>query len=329
LVVLTKEIDHIDAIIIRELLIDGRRNFTEIAEEYKLSKSLIQKRYRELKNAGIIVGATVQLDYPSFGYNVVGNILFKVDPQQADQIVESVKEIPNIHAAWRTAKTSEVNAVVTMENLAKLEDIKESIRKIPSVLELRTYIWTGVRNIRDNLAITPLHMPNKMNTTNGHVTNKSRTTESKTDQTDKRIIEKLAVNGRISFRKLAKELSISTDTVARRYKKLKRNGTIKVLIQLNTAKIGYHGYATFYIAFVSQSCLISMVENLCKIPDIVLIIRTSGSFDLLVEAMIKDLNQLLSVQDNIANMPGVARSEMHLCRSNAVFPTPREYISTF
>ena len=126
-----------------------------------------------------------------------------------------------------------------------------------------------------------------------------------------------------------KELAISTDTVARRYEKLKRNGTIKVLIQLNTAKIGYHGYATFYIAFVSQSSLISMVENLCKIPDVVLIVQTSGSFDLLVEAMIKDLDQLLSVQDNITSMPGVTKCEMHLSRPTPVFPTPREYISTF
>jgi DNA-binding Lrp family transcriptional regulator len=200
MVVSTKKIDHIDAIIIKELLKDGRRNFTEIAKECKLSKSIIQKRYRILKNSGIIVGATVQLDYSSFGYNAVGNILFKVEPQQADQIVEYVQKMPNIHAAWRTARTSEINAVVTMESLAKLADIKECIRKIPSVLELRTYIWTGIRNIRENLSIAPLQMPNKMNTTNGYVTNKSRITGSKTDQTDKRIIEKLAVNGRISFR---------------------------------------------------------------------------------------------------------------------------------
>ncbi len=290
---------------------------------------MIQKRYKELQNAGIIVGATVQLDYPSFGYNAVGNILFKVEPQQADQVVEDLKKMPNIHDAWRTARTSEINAVVTMESLEKLENIKESIRKLPSVLGLRTYIWTGIRNIRENLAITPLQTPYKMKTTNVHVTNKFRRTESKTDQTDKHIIEKLAVNGRISFRKLAKELAISTDTVARRYKKLKRNGTIKVVIQLDTIKIGYHGYATFYIAFVSQNSLISMVENLCKIPDIVLIIQTSGSYDLLIEAMIKDLDQLLSIQDNIASMPGVARNEMHLSRPTPVFPTPREYISTF
>ncbi len=325
----TKEIDHIDAIIIKELLKDGRRNFTEIAEECNLSKSMIQKRYRELKSAGIIVGATVQLDYPSFGFNVVGNILFKVEPQQADQIVEYVNKMPNIHAAWRTARTNEINAVAVMEDLEKLDKIKESIRKIPPASELRTYIWTGIRNIRENLAITPLQMPNKMDITNEHVTNKSKSTESKIDETDKRIIEKLAVNGRISFRKLAKELAISTDTVARRYEKLKRNGIIKVLVQVDTSKIGYNGYATFYIAFLPQSSLISMVENLCKIPDVVLIVQTSGSFDLLVEAMIKDLDQLLSVQDSITNMPGVARSEMHLSRTNAVFPTPREYISTF
>lgn len=259
----------------------------------------------------------------------MGNIVFKVEPQRADQTVEYVNKMPNIHAAWRTARTSEINAVATMEDLEKLEDVKERIRMIPSVLDLRTYIWTGIRNIRENLAIIPPQkMARKTNETNEHATYSSRRTESKIDETDKRIIEKLAVNGRISFRRLAKELQISTDTVARRYGELKRNGKIKVSIQLDPIKIGYHGLATFYIAFVSQNSLISIVETLSKIPDIVLIVQTSGSYDLLIEAMIKDIDQLLSVQDEITSIPGTTRTEMHLGRPAPVFPLPREYIST-
>jgi DNA-binding Lrp family transcriptional regulator len=328
--VLTAEkIDYIDTKIIKELLTDGRQDFTEIARKCDLSESIVRKRFRELKNAGIIVGATVQLDYPSFGYNVVGNILFKTEPQQADQIVEYVRKIPNIHAAWRTARTSEINVVTIMEDIKKLNDVKERIGKIPSTSEMRTYVWTGIRNIRENLSITPLQISNTVNKSNEGLIKKSSRAESKIDSTDKRLVEKLAVNGRLSFRKLAKELAVSTDTVARRYEKLKRNGTIKVLIQLNPAKMGYIGYATFFIALVSQTSMISIVENLCKIPDIVLIIQTSGSYDLLVEAMIKDLDHLLELQDNIANIPDVARNEMHLSRPCAVFPTPREYISTF
>jgi Lrp/AsnC family transcriptional regulator for asnA, asnC and gidA len=312
------------------LLKDGRRNFSKIAEECEISDGMVWKRYRELEKAGVIVGATVQLDYSSLGYNAVGNIIFKVEPRKAEQTVEYVKKMPNIHAAWRTARTSEINVVATMEDVARLDAIKERIRKIPSVSELRTYIWTGIKNIRENLAIIPPQkMARKTNYTNEHATYSFRRTESKIDEKDKRIIEKLAVNGRVSFNRIAKELQISTDTVARRYRELTKNNKIKVSIQLDTTKIGYHGLATFYMALASQSSMISIVKTLSSIPDVVLIVQTSGSYDLLIEVMIRDIEQLLSVQDEITSIPGATRTEMHLGRPAPVFPLAREYISTF
>ncbi|PVX26629.1 MAG: hypothetical protein CW691_00860 [Candidatus Bathyarchaeum sp.] len=42
------------------------------------------------------------------------------------------------------------------------------------------------------------------------------------DRLDFELIGKLIKNSRASFRKIAKELNVSTDTVMRRYKKLKK-----------------------------------------------------------------------------------------------------------
>ncbi|MCW4003847.1 MAG: Lrp/AsnC family transcriptional regulator [Candidatus Bathyarchaeota archaeon] len=320
-----------DVKIIKELLKDGRKNFSEIAEALEISDSMIWKRFKELEDAGIIVGSSIQLYYPSIGYNIVGNITFKIEPHLADRTVKYVQKMPNIHSAWLTVGKSQVNAVATMEQIEGLENLKERIRKIPSVSDIRTYIWIGIRNIRENLAIVPTKkMPSKDNVEkNGYVTLYKSEGTKQVDQTDRCIIEKLSADGRVSFRKLAKEIGVSTDTIARRYRKLKEKGIVKVSIQLDTAKLGYHGLATFYLAFGSQSDVISVVEKICTIPDIVLIVQTSGNFDLLVEAMIKDVDQLLSIQDQLTDMPGVTKTEMHIIRPIPIFPVFREYISTF
>ena len=53
------------------------------------------------------------------------------------------------------------------------------------------------------------------------------------------IVEKLTKNGRLPFSKIAQEIGASTDTVARRYEKLRKNNFIKVSIQINPLELGY------------------------------------------------------------------------------------------
>lgn len=60
-------LEEIDIKILKELLKDGRKSFTTIAEEYHTSKDIIWKHYQNMASAGIIVGATTQFNYPKFG----------------------------------------------------------------------------------------------------------------------------------------------------------------------------------------------------------------------------------------------------------------------
>ncbi len=70
-----------------------------------------------------------------------------------------------------------------------------------------------------------------------------RNRKTKIDRIDTEIIEKLAVNGRTTFKEIATELKVSTDTISKRYAKLKQNGDLKVVIQIDPTKIGYSAFA--------------------------------------------------------------------------------------
>jgi DNA-binding Lrp family transcriptional regulator len=48
-----KNIGEIDIKILKELLKDGRKSFTDIAQEYHLSKDIIWKHYNDMKKTGI------------------------------------------------------------------------------------------------------------------------------------------------------------------------------------------------------------------------------------------------------------------------------------
>ena len=64
------------------------------------------------------------------------------------------------------------------------------------------------------------------------------------DEIDLFIIKRMTEDARVSFRKIAKEIGVSPDTIISRYKKLQENGVIRgSTVILDPKKIGYKGMA--------------------------------------------------------------------------------------
>ena len=78
------------------------------------------------------------------------------------------------------------------------------------------------------------------------------------------------------FANIAKELDIGTNTVIKKYNRLKGNRVIKVSIQIDPKKLGYCGAATFNLAFHGDSTISSIVDKLTEIPDIFLLIELAA-----------------------------------------------------
>jgi len=137
----------------------------------------------------------------------------------------------------------------------------------------------------------------------------------KMDETDLFIIKKLTEDARISFRKIARELGVSPDTIINRCKTLQEKGVIRgSTVVINPRKIGYHGMAAFMIdaspthilateATPPESSLI--LEKLIQMRDIILATKTVGDHDLLAIGVARDFEHLITIGTNIAKIPGV------------------------
>jgi len=325
-----EKIDEIDAKILKDLLIDGRKEFTEIAKEAQLSKDVIWQHYNKMKKEGIIVGATIQLNYEALGYNVSASFIIDVPANQQQQAIEQLRKIPGIYDAYRWGSHSRLWAVSDLMKADQIEHVKQLIKKLPSVLRLEVEIWTGVRRLPENLSVltnekTRSGIEKKETNTEKRV----QETALKIDETDRQIIEKLAVNGRTPFSNIGRELGISTSTVIRRYNSLKRNGIIRTRIQINPAKIGYPIEASFRLTIDSQRDLNSIAEKIAKVPDIVGILKTTGAHDLTIFAEIRNLEHLVALETEIANIQGVREMEAAVLNQFPILPYPREHTSSF
>ncbi|MGD0405213.1 MAG: Lrp/AsnC family transcriptional regulator [Candidatus Bathyarchaeia archaeon] len=324
------KISELDSRILKDLLRDGRTGYDEIAANCRVTKNKIWKRCKAMEERGVISGATIQMNFGHFGFDALATLLISVDAQQIDQTMEFIEKITEVRAYRQYNSVYNVRAVATLRDLNELDHIKQIIKRRLPTIGLKTYIWTGVRNIPENLNLTgtlkdsresyPRNLNKLCQRQNEHVS---------IDELDKQIVEKLTLNGRSSFTQIAKEIGVSTDTVVKRYHRLREEGAIKVSIQINPNKIGYNSIFDFNIAFMNLNGFSnSVVEELAKIPDIIIITKTSGDFDLQVTAMIRDIAQSFAIQDEIARICGITKIEVSTRKIPERWPTPQQYIST-
>jgi Lrp/AsnC family leucine-responsive transcriptional regulator len=329
-VIASQKIDEIDAKILRDLLVNGRKEFTEIANEAGVSKDIIWQHYRKMKKEGLITGATVQLYYRALGYNFSASFFVSAALEKQDDVAAGLEQIPGIYGAYRCGCNSELWAIGTLKNTAELEYAKQSIKKLNGVLGLRTEIWTGNRNNPENLSILHTKEQSKEHAETKQLIGSGISKKSGlVDSIDEQIIEKLATNGRVSFNKMAKELKISTDTVARRYNKLRKGGVIRTVIQINPTKLGYVADAIISIVVAPPGNLAEIIEKLTKIPDVIGIWKIAGAFDLEIFAKLRTLEQLISIQEEVSGLPGIMKMETVLLTKFPIMPYPKEHMSNF
>ncbi|MFZ7138452.1 MAG: Lrp/AsnC family transcriptional regulator [archaeon] len=322
-------INEIDAKILRDLLKDSRKSFKKIAKEAGVSQDIIWQHYKKMKSQGIICGSTIQLDYRSLGYNAVGRIIINVEPNQQYKVSKNIEKIRNVGSVFGVKNEPEFVAVVELKTVEEIEEITYLIKQVPFVTGLKKEIWLGIRSTPDNLSQL-LNTAEKRSVSERRIDqHENKKQKIKIDKIDKQIIEKLRKNSRLSFRKIAQEIGVSTDTVSRRYKKMYKNAIIKPLIQIDPTKIGYVATVFLSVSFISKQKIANIVEIISQIPDIVLILKTSGHFDLCLMALVKNIKQMFSIQDELYKIPGITEMTTKIVKTDPMLPFCCEHISNF
>ncbi|MCL4429596.1 MAG: Lrp/AsnC family transcriptional regulator, partial [Chloroflexi bacterium] len=281
----------------------------------------------KMEKKGIIVGATIQNSYTCYQGKFVATILINVQRGKLDCAIASISKIPHVFHVYSRIANHAVAAIVILESIEELEQVKQTIKRLPFILAVDVRVWIGQRTTPENLSVLNIQEPVAKKGLKKE-SEPEKKADTKIDEIDTKIIEKLAADGRVAFEKIAKPLGVSTDTVLRRYERLRENGNLKVVIQINPTKIGYYAYAIFNVSF-SHETLDSNTEIIAKIQDINFITKMSGSYDYAFSLMIKDINQFVDIQEQIASLPGLMKMEVGVDRMFTVWPLQREFISTF
>jgi DNA-binding Lrp family transcriptional regulator len=126
------------------------------------------------------------------------------------------------------------------------------------------------------------------------------------DEIDKKILEMLQKDARISYTDLAKKLSLSDVGVKKRIEKLINNDVIKGFsVNLNHKKIGKELHAFLLLKTIPAERE-NLIKELRKIENVASISATIGPYDAVIEVLCTNIDELKKITENsMANIRGI------------------------
>lgn len=139
----------------------------------------------------------------------------------------------------------------------------------------------------------------------------SRTPRAKTaplDETAKAIISQLQSDGRKSYSDVGKAIGLSEAAVRQRVQKLTESGILQIVAVTDPLQMGFNRQAMIGIRTNGDSR--GLVERLTEMREIDYVVLTAGSFDILVEVVCEDDDELIELlHSKIRTLPGVVETE--------------------
>jgi Lrp/AsnC family transcriptional regulator for asnA, asnC and gidA len=128
------------------------------------------------------------------------------------------------------------------------------------------------------------------------------------DEVSRQIIEQLQQDGRRSYAAIAKVVGLSEAAVRQRVQKLLDAGVMQIVAVTDPLRVGFRRQAM--IGLKAEGDLRRVADKLASVPEVDYVVMCAGSFDLLVELVCEDDEDLFRlINDRVRTVPGVRATE--------------------
>jgi Lrp/AsnC family transcriptional regulator for asnA, asnC and gidA len=127
------------------------------------------------------------------------------------------------------------------------------------------------------------------------------------DAVSRHIIEQLQQDGRRSYAAIGKAVGLSEAAVRQRVQRLIDVGAMQIVAVTDPMSLGFRRQTM--IGIRCNTDLQRMADVLAGMEAIDYVVITAGSFDLLIEVVCEDDDQLLEILGEVRSLPGVTTTE--------------------
>jgi Lrp/AsnC family transcriptional regulator for asnA, asnC and gidA len=127
------------------------------------------------------------------------------------------------------------------------------------------------------------------------------------DDISKRIIEQLQTDGRQSYASIGKAVGLSEAAVRQRVQRLHDAGVMQIVAVTDPLTLGFRRQAM--IGVRSDGDLRKVADQIAAFDEVEYAVITAGSFDMLLEVVCEDDDQLLEILNRVRGVPTVTSTE--------------------
>jgi Lrp/AsnC family transcriptional regulator, regulator for asnA, asnC and gidA len=127
------------------------------------------------------------------------------------------------------------------------------------------------------------------------------------DHVSKQIVEQLQQDGRRSYAAIGKAVGLSEAAVRQRVQRLIECGAMQIVAVTDPMMLGFRRQAM--IGLRCNGDLERVADQLACLDEIDYVVITAGSFDLLIEVVCEDDDQLLEILSRVRSIPTVTTTE--------------------
>ncbi len=151
--------DNIDLQIIKELKIDARKPFKQIAEKIGVSTQTVIKRYNEMKATGLIQFCSISVNLEKIGYKGSAHLLITSKAgSDSSETINKLKKTQNIICAGNVIGDFEGYAVLLFKDSKDLYESVLQIKSSPDIENVQvSYAIPGIQHFPQNTNLIPYH----------------------------------------------------------------------------------------------------------------------------------------------------------------------------
>lgn len=141
------------------------------------------------------------------------------------------------------------------------------------------------------------------------------------DEIDKALLSEFADDSKKSVKDLAKKMNVHPNTLLLRTRKLERSGIIKSYVAaLDYEKLGYGVNALVLIKIEMKNDWEKKLDDISKIPEILLLMSISGEADAFAVVSTKNRDEFYNILKRINNNPVVTKTTTHFVMNSYKLP---------
>lgn len=140
-----KDLDQFDIDILKHLEDDGKKPFSQIAEELNISNTMVHQRVNKLRKEGILTRHSIIIDEKKLGYEwgAFSGVIIN-ETRKSEDIIVDLKDVPEVTECYHISGSYTLFIRIVAKNSEHMREILyEKIESIPGIVSTESMVDFG------------------------------------------------------------------------------------------------------------------------------------------------------------------------------------------